>query len=76
MKTYLQRLKKFDKDYFKEWDEPKDENQLASWLATYLYDTDFDLDKESWDGIMRVRGQFPEIWWDVLERLFKRQHDT
>ncbi len=75
--TFNKRLNRLDSTYFgKDYTEVTTEKALIGHLATYLFDSDTQIDEEGWKNIMAVRELFPDVWWSTLEALFKGHHDT
>lgn len=50
--------------------------ELSYWLATWLYDNDFDVNSESWDNLQLIKSYFPKLYDTVLYDIFNRNHDT
>ena len=87
---YKKLLKKLDEEYFDYLIEDicdkcghTNKNKKITFddvchaLATYLYDTDFDIDEEGWKTSEEIRKSFGQkVWFQSLKNLFMRHHDT
>lgn len=77
-------LVRFDPEYFYPNSSPHEDDgyflknahrisntRAAGHLATYIYDTDYDMQE-----LLRVYKEFPNLFPEVLQRLADRHHDT
>lgn len=75
--NYKDALLNFDESYFHIFDEDFISGEDASYhLATYLHDSDFEVNKESWDLLQDIKNHFPALYELVLFNIFNRNHDT
>ena len=64
-----------DDDYY--YKNIKTAKDCSYAIATYLFDSDFDLDELSWLELKRIEKIFgPQMRLKVLENMFLRRHDT
>lgn len=73
----MKKLRKLDEKYFTDEDRPNSVSSLVHLLATYCYDSDFDVNEESYQILVNIGKIFGRNIKDrVLKALFHRNHDT
>lgn len=75
--NYKTFLLNFDESYFGNFEDDFISGKDAAYhLATYLYDNDFEVNKESWELLQSIKNHFPGLYELVLFNIFNRNHDT